>query len=139
MVFTEMGGFKLTHAYIPQHLLTLADYLYCCEFSDEKFDLQCIYRTIINRAYYATYLQAREWIFDNSEYNSLDYYMNSETGTHRAVYLALIDLGQEALTNDLRCFKHLRNDADYDIVKIITKNDALKAIKLARHIMSALN
>ena len=129
----------MTHAYIPQHLLTLADYLYFCEFSDEKFDLQCIYRTIINRAYYATYLHAREWILDNGEYNSLDYYIDDGTGTHRAVYLALRNMGQKSVSNDLRCFKRLRNDADYDIVKIITKNDALKAIKLARQIMSALN
>ena len=128
----------MTHAYIPQHLLTLADYLYCCEFSDEKFDLQCIYRTIINRAYYATYLHAREWIFDNGGYNSLDYYISNGTGTHRAVYLALRDLGQESLSNDLYSFRTLRNDADYDIVKVITKNDALKAINLARQIISAL-
>ena len=129
----------MAHAYIPQHLLTLADYLYFCEFSDEKFDLQCIYRTIINRAYYATYLYVREWIFDNSEYNSLDYYVGDGTGTHRAVYLALRDWGYESLSNDLHSFRTLRNDADYDIVKIITKNDALKAINLARQIISALN
>ena len=129
----------MTHAYIPQHLLTLVDYLYCCEFSDEKFDLQCIYRTIINRAYYATYLYAREWILDNGEYKSLDYYIDGGTGTHRAVYLALRNMGQKSVSNDLRCFKRLRNDADYDIVKIITKNDALKAIKLARRIITALN
>ena len=117
----------------------MADYLYYREFSDEKFDLQCIYRTIINRAYYAAYLNAREWILDNGEYNSLDYYIYGGTGTHRAVYLALRNMGQKSVSNDLRCFKRLRNDADYDIVKIITKNDALKAIKLARQIISALN
>ena len=66
----------MTHVYIPQHLLTLADYLYFCEFSDEEFDLQCIYRTIINRAYYATYLHDREWILNNGEYKSLDYYID---------------------------------------------------------------
>ena len=129
----------MTHAYIPQHLLTLADYLYFCEFSDEKFDLQCIYRTIINRAYYATYLHAREWIFDNGGYNSLDYYISNGTGTHRAVYLALRKMGQKSLSNDLYSFRTLRNDADYDIVKLITKNDVLKAINLARQIISALN
>ena len=129
----------MTHAYIPQHLLTLADYLYFCEFSDEKFDLQCVYRTIINRAYYATYLFAREWIIDNGKNKLLDYYIGKGVGTHRAVYLTLRNMGLKSLSNDLYCFKLLRNDADYDIVKIITKNDALKAIKLARQIISALN
>ena len=119
--------------------MTLADYLYCTEFSDEKFDLQCIYRTIINRAYYATYLHAREWICDNGGYNSLDYYISNGTGTPRAVYLALRKMGQKSLSNDLYSFRTLRNDADYDIVKLITKNDALKAINLARQIISALN
>ena len=38
---------KMTHAFVPQHLIDLAEYLKTREFSDENYDLQCIYRTII--------------------------------------------------------------------------------------------
>ena len=50
----------MVHAFVPQHLLIFAEYLETCKFSDENYDLQCINRTIINRAYLSTYLHTKE-------------------------------------------------------------------------------
>ena len=68
----------MTKAFIPDHLLELAKYLHDKNFDNDKFDLQCVYRTVVNRAYYATYLHAREWIFDHGPYKNLESYSNGE-------------------------------------------------------------
>ena len=55
----------MVNAFVPQHLIDLAEYLKEKEFSDKNYDLQCINRTIVNRAYLSTYLHTQEWIVNN--------------------------------------------------------------------------
>lgn len=126
-------------AFIPDHLLELAKYLYDKNFSDENFDLQCVYRSVINRAYYATYLYAREWIFDNGDYNNLDSYSDGKSGYHKAVILALNNLKQHSAGSKFKDFKDLREKADYHIVDIVSKFDAERALNLARDIFNLLD
>lgn len=69
----------MVHAFVPQHLLDFAEYLKSCEFSDEEYDLQCIHRTVVNRAYLSTYLHARDWIINNGPYNDIMDYASGKT------------------------------------------------------------
>lgn len=128
----------MVKAFIPIHLLELAKYLHCKEFSDESFDLQCIYRTIVNRAYFATYLHAREWVFDNGPSNNLEHYTNGKLGYHKAIVIALNQLRQHSAGSKLKDFKDLIEKADYKVVEIVSEDDAIKALNLAEDIFYLL-
>ena len=128
----------MTKAFIPEHLLELAKYLQDKEFSNDTFDLQCVYRTVVNRAYYATYLHAKEWIFDNGPYNSLKSYSDGNSGYHKAVILGLNSLKQYRAGSKFSDFKDLRVKADYNVVEIISDDDAKYALNLAKDIFNLL-
>lgn len=128
----------MVYAFVPEHLLDLADYLNDFQFNSKLYDLQCIRRTIINRLYYASYLHAREWILIHGKYNSLEEYSN-ESSSHLAIVSALRRLNQYKLANDFFNFKELRKEADYDIVKIISDDDVKKAYGFSNAIFSSLN
>ena len=128
----------MVHAFVPEHLLYLSQYLYDCHFNSDRFDLQCIYRTIISRSYYAAYLYTREWVFSNGIYNNLENYMIRDAGVHKAVIIALNKLKQHKVASKLNEFRLLRVVADYKIVNIITEEDAEKALNLANDIFSQL-
>lgn len=128
----------MTHAYAPQHLIDLAEYLKTHKFSDEHYDLQCIYRTIINRAYLSTYLHAQEWIIQNGPYYDVRDFANGDIGYHFAICIALEKLNKHHISGVYEEFIRLRVDADYNIVTIITPKDAQKALDLACQIQNAL-
>lgn len=128
----------MTKAFILNHLLDLARYLHKKEFSNENFDLQYVYRTVVNRAYYATYLHAREWIFDNGPYNNLESYSDGKSGYHKAIILALHSLKQYKAGSKFSDFKDLREKADYKLVEIVSNDDAIHALNLARDIFGLL-
>ena len=129
---------NMVHAFVPQHLLDLAEYLKNCEISDENYDLQCIHRTIINRAYLSTYLHTREWIIDNGKFNDIREYSDKPVGYHTAICIALVFLNKPQLSELYENLIRLRVDADYNIVTIIKSKDAQKALNLAYKIQNAL-
>lgn len=129
----------MAETFIPKHLLDLAKYLHNKEFSKENYDLECIYRTVVNRAYYATYLHAREWIFDNGPYNNLEEYSDGNSGYHKAITLALNKLKKHSAGSKFKDFKDLRVKADYHIVDIVSHDDAELALNLAFDIINLLN
>lgn len=128
----------MVHAFVPQHLIDFAEYLKAHEFSDETYDLQCIYRTIVNRAYLSTYLHANDWIINNGPYNDARDYSKEDIGYHAAICIALNSLKQNKISEMYSDFIKLRVDADYNIVTIITKEDAQDALNLANKIQNAL-
>lgn len=128
----------MVHAFVPQHLLDLAEYLKNCEFSDEDYDLQCIHRTVVNRAYLSTYLHARDWIINNGPYTDIRDYATGKTGYHAAICIALTALNKPQISGIYDNFIKLRAKADYDIVTIIEEKDAERALKLAHQIQNAL-
>lgn len=128
----------MVHAFVPQHLLDFAEYLKTCKFSDENYDLQCIHRTIINRAYLSTYLHAEEWIINNGRFNDVRDYSNKPVGYHAAICIALNALNKQNISEIYNDFIELRVEADYNIVTIIEVEDAQKALKLAYRIQNAL-
>lgn len=128
----------MIHAFVPEHLLDLAEYLKNCDFSDENYDLQCIYRTIINRAYLSTYLHTRDWIIANGQHNDIRDYSTRNVGYHTAICIALDKLNQHKISGTYEDFIKLRANADYDIVMVIKPDDAQKALDLAYRIQNAL-
>ena len=128
----------MTHAFVPEHLQVFAKYLYQHDFLDESYDLQCIYRSIVNRAYFSTYLHTREWIIDNGPYSDVKDYAEGDIGYHAAILVALKALGEMKIRRKFSDFIKLRSDADYDILSIITVDDAKTAIDLADEICNAL-
>ena len=128
----------MTHAFIPQHLIDLAEYLKTHEFSDENYDLQCINRTIINRAYVATYLHTEDWIIQNGPHYNVKDYSEKEVGYHVAICIALNKLNKHKISGIYEDFIELRTDADYNIVNIIDSSDAQRALDLASQIQNAL-
>ncbi|MBQ8017978.1 MAG: hypothetical protein IJ258_07720 [Methanobrevibacter sp.] len=128
----------MVHAFVPQHIIDLAEYLKAKEFSDKNYDLQCIDRTIVNRAYLSTYLHAQEWIINNGPYNDIKDYSKKDVGYHTAICIALTALNKKAISKKYADFIKLRVDADYDIITIIDSDDAKKALDLASQIQTAL-
>lgn len=128
----------MTHAFTHQHLLDFAEYLKNCEFSDENYDLQCINRTIINRAYISTYLHTEEWIITNGNLNDVRDYSDKPVGYHVAICIALNALNKPNISEIYDDFIKLRVDADYNIVTIIKPKDAQRALDLAFRIQNAL-
>lgn len=129
----------MTEAFIPKHLLKLAEYIHNKNFSRNKYDLECVYRTVVNRSYYATYLHAREWVFNNGPTNNLDYYTNGNAGYHKAVIIALNHLKQYRASSKLKDFKDLREKADYHVTDIVSFQDAERTINLANDIINLLH
>ncbi len=108
------------------------------EFSQKDYDLQCIDRTIVNRAYLSTYLHTQEWIINNGPYNDIKEYSKKDVGYHTAICIALTSLNKKSISKKYADFIKLRVDADYDIVTIIDSDDAQKALDLASQIQTAL-
>lgn len=135
---TDTEGTAMVHAFVPEHLLDLAEYLNKCDFTDENYDLQCIYRTIINRAYLSTYLHTRDWIIANGQYNDIRDYSAKKVGYHTAICIALDKLNKHKISGIYEGFIKLRANADYDIVMVIEPKDAQKALNLAYRIQNAL-
>lgn len=128
----------MVHAFVPQHLLDFAEYLEKLELSDENYDLQCKHRTIVNRAYLSTFLHANEWIINNGKCNDVRDYSKNSVGYHTAIHIALTKLNKRKIARKYKEFINLRVNADYNIVTIITLQDAQKAIDLAKEICSTL-
>ena len=128
----------MVHAFVPQHLQAFAKYLLMHDFSDENYDLQCIYRTIVNRAYLSTYLHTLEWILINGPYSDVKDYAEGNTGYHAAILIALKSLKLYSVHEKYSEFLDLRVEADYNIVDIITEDDAKVAVELADNICNAL-
>lgn len=87
------------------------------------------FRAIINRAYYAAFLSARDFAkITNSggsvHQETLNYYKKRP---HVAIY------------NHLNQLRGLRTTSDYQLNAIISKRDAAKSLKLAQHILKTLN
>lgn len=134
----DIEGLGMIHAFVPKHLQIFAKYLFVHDFSDENYDLQCIYRSIVNRAYLSTYLHVRDWIIENGPYDDVKDYSDRDIGYHAAIRVALRDLGKIKIRRKYSDFIDLRITADYNIVDIVSKDDAKRAIELADEICNAL-
>lgn len=108
----------------------------------------CVYRTVVNRSYYAAYSHAKNWAEQKLGYEEEKYFdklraENKKVGRHQTLIIFIIRKGKEdkhrILANKLHSIKNLRIDADYHFDKKIDKADAKFSIKAANSIISYLN
>lgn len=90
-------------------------------------------RTIIGRAYYATFLKMREWLKDKG----YDFPSGiSEPHNHRLVQDYLFqEIQQRGPKDRLHELRQLRNDADYNLDIQLTTKEVQRAIGLAENIL----
>lgn len=90
-------------------------------------------RTIIGRAYYATFLKMREWLEDRGCHFPSGI---SEPQNHRLVQDYLFrEIQQRGPKDKLHELRQLRNDADYNLDIQLTTREAQRAIRLAENIL----
>ena len=100
------------------------------------------YGTIINRAYYSSYLFCELWLEKVHNFKSThpkDFPKGKKKhGKHKQVRDALNRFGEKTIKNKLAKLAKLRNDADYKPYKKIKKKDVQKAIGYMEYIMNNL-
>lgn len=111
----------------PQDFLTFAKNLSTTNLNEARV------RTIIGRAYYATFLKMRVWL-KGKGYNFPRGI--SEPQNHRRVQEYLYQEFRQRQPKDfLHALRQLRNDADYNLDIQLTTREAQRAITLAENII----
>ena len=111
--------------FFVQFILSLKKQRYSCTFK-------------INRAYLSTYLHVQDWIIQNGSHHDVRDYSKKDVGYHVAILIALETLNLRSISRRYGDLIELRVKADYDIVSIITPEDAQAALDLAYEIQNAL-
>ncbi|KZX12348.1 hypothetical protein [Methanobrevibacter filiformis] len=132
-----MVNFDPSHLQMISEKILENEDIFSCENSC-SFSKECIYRTIINRSYYAAFSHFKLWAIDKKKYaenNELAHYKskskNSRIGRHKVLTLFIIHNTHKRdeayiriLANDLNTLREIRNDADYKFDKNISKENA---------------
>lgn len=108
----------------------------------EKCDEWCVNATIINRAYYSSYLFCLLWLECFKEFKPKapwDFKKNEHiVGEHKQVRNALYEFGKEEIRNELINLSELRKKADYEPFADISPNEVSEAMKHMENIFSQL-
>ncbi len=86
----------------------------------------------------STYLHTFEWIIQNDPHYDIRNYSKKDVGYHVAIIIALQQLNKRQISETYSDFIELRVKADYDVISIITYEDAQRALDLAYKIQNAL-
>ena len=103
------------------------------DFIDEEDNFRSVYGTIINRAYYSSYLLSLKWISEKYDFK----FTNSRQSQHEQVRKSLM-LRNEKAGYALSQLKKLRLTADYNLEKKINHMEVLKSLKLMDLIFNEL-
>lgn len=118
---------------MPHRLHQVAGILKDMDLSDAPHLDQHQLRSVVNRAYYAAFISARDFC-DGKGYHA------SGKGMHDSVVNALLaQPGWTTEGNRLKQIKTLRHDADYHWEKTMTWRDATTTLKKSRQIIEALS
>ncbi len=119
------------------HLLMLKNQLI-----PKNCDERCINSTIINRAYFSSYLFCELWLEDVKNFKPVPIKEFGENekiiSEHLQVRNALENFGQNRVRNDLAKLAGLRKKADYDPFRDLTSDDVSDAIGYMEKIFSHL-
>lgn len=137
MILVDLSTLKEYHIYLLVKKLLETDF----EFTDSDSE-EVYYRTIINRAYYASFLLSkyyleiikREIIKDPDEFASDEKFIPE----HTQVIKLLNNRGTRSLSSKLSELKSLRKDADYEFIITISQEQCSHAIELMEDIVSKL-
>jgi uncharacterized protein (UPF0332 family) len=97
-------------------------------YRNPNYQHETAYRTVINRAYYAAFLAAKDYTQINNSSGSVhNEVIGYFVGKNRGVYKNFKDL------------KELRSLADYKITEKVYKREAGEALRLTQYILTTLN
>lgn len=118
-------------------LLTLKDQLI-----PKNCDEWCINATIINRAYYSSYLYCELWLDETKKFHvkhPWDFTDGEEQiGEHKQIRDALYDFGERNMKSELQNLATLRKIADYNPFQDIMPREVIKAIEHMKKIFNHL-
>ena len=106
-------------------------------------DERCINSTIINRAYYSSFLYCELWLDYVKNFRPIPLTEFQDTteiiSEHLQVRNALYNFGEKRIKNELKKLSFLRKKADYDPYNDLTLNDVSNAINHMEAIFNNLN
>lgn len=108
------------------HLLRLKDQLV-----PDGCDSRCINSTIINRAYFSSYLYCLLWLEDIKNFRPtsiLELGPEERVSEHQQVRSALFDFGEKRTKEELSKLANLRRKADYNPFMDITPDEGTDAV-----------
>lgn len=104
-------------------------------------DERCINSTIINRAYFSSYLFCELWLEDVCNFKPIpimDLGMNERISEHEQVRNALYNFGEKRMTSELFKMARLRKKADYDPFADLTPDEVSDAVHHMERIFNSL-
>jgi len=122
---------------------------YSLSCNESACSLECVYRTVVNRSYYAAYSHAKIWAENHLNFDENIYFkkyrkeINNNIGRHQTLFTFIRRKAKEEshriLANKLQIIKSLRTIADYDFENEITEKDARSSLRFANSVMTYLN
>ena len=102
----------------------------------------CVNATIINRAYYSSYLHCLFWLKKFKDFKPKPPWKIKEKkrrmGEHKQVRIALYRFGEKKAHKELKKLASLRNEADYNPSRKISPKDVDNAIGHMKKIFNQL-
>ena len=137
MILVDISTLKEYHIYLLIKKLLETDYEFTDSFSEEVF-----FRTIINRAYYVSFLLSKyylEIIKHEIIKNPRDFDHDEKFITeHTQVIKLLNNKDTRKLSSKLSELKNLRKNADYNFIITISEEECSQAIELMEDIVTKL-
>lgn len=96
---------------------------------------ECIVRTVIDRAYYAAFLHARDWL----DVNETNFTITGKGIDHKNVRICLKKKGMKWIADILYDLHNKRKIADYETVRIVDASFARDVISMANNVIMSLN
>ena len=107
----------------------------------KKCNERCVTATIINRAYYSSYLYCELWLKEIKNFKAKAPWKlgkNKKMGEHKQVRKALYRFGEEEVQQKLSNLAKLRKKADYEPFSDISLEELNEAIENMEEIFSQL-
>lgn len=108
----------------------------------ENCDERCVNATIINRAYFSSYLFCELWLDYEKQFKTLkpwEFDNNEERiSEHKQIRNALYNLGEKNIESELGKLALLRKKADYEPFIDITPNEVQDAVTHMQNIFNHL-
>ncbi|MDO5832937.1 MAG: hypothetical protein Q4Q14_08850 [Methanobrevibacter sp.] len=123
------------------YLLTLNLWMFKNQIISANCDERCVDSTIINRAYFSSYLMCELWLDDVKNFRPIpimDLEASERIGEHLQVRNALYNFGEKIISDKLSKLAKLRKKADYDPFCDLTQADVSNAIGYMENIFSHL-
>ena len=146
-----MTYFDPSHLQYVSNLLLNSEDSFVCNL-DCDYHNQCLYRSIINRSYYAAFSSFKLWAIDNKGYDedvAMNHYRSLSRGRapgrHKVLTLFIInnlDPNYESdiilLANDLDAIRENRTSADYIFDVELSRADAEMVYNTSQKIIASL-